>query len=1547
MQPKQPGPAAPQLPQQGTAEAGPNSLLTAGTSFLGAQVSESGFIPPDSMGSVGPTQALVSVNGRIKVFDKQGNLGALDVTDAIFWSSVSNGSDVTDPGVEYDRLSGRWIVSAVNLEATNNRVMIAVSNGPTITDSSSFTFFFFNQNAPSPPGDSGLFADYPQLGVDKNAVYVGVNDFGSSFSNTSAFVIRKSSVTGGGPIVVTAFRGLATGNGPGVFSPQPATDMDPNANEGYIVGSDNQSFSQLDIRRISDPGGTPSISGTLTVPVPSTYSPISVPQGTHGSLDALDDRLFGAMIARDPGGNLSLWTAHNIRVGTTGVGGSGGNRDADRWYQLGNLSATPTLTQSGTLFDSAASNPRSFWIPSIAANGQGHASLNSSTAGSGLFASVASSGHLASDAAGVTDPFDITQTSSSSYQLGSGTPKRWGDYSQTVVDPTDNQTFWTFQEYANAADSWGVRVIKLKAPPPATPTAVSPNPVSNGSSVIVQVTGTSANGSGFFDPGADSGGPGFANHISASVSGGVSVIGTTYIDPTHVTLDLNTNAASNGAKDVTVTNPDGQSSTASNLLSVGGDTTPPVPPTFSATSPASPANNNSPKILGSAEAGSTVKLYTDAACTGGLAGTGTASAFASPGVTTAVADNSNTTFYATATDAANNTSACSPTSITYVEDSTAPSAPASLATSPATASGSPSNDINPEVSGAAEAGSTVKVYKAPTTSDCSAGNLGATGSAAGFAAPGLTVTVPVNATTTLRATATDAAGNTSACSSASVNYFEDSSPPAAPSSLTVSPASPANNNSPAIQGSAEAGSTVNLFTTASCSGPPVATGTAAAFATPGLTASVANDTTTTFRATATDAAGNTSSCSSGVAYVEDSTPPASPSALASSPISPANDNSPEISGTAEAGSTVKVYAAPTTSDCTAGNLAAANTAAAFASPGLTVSASDNTTTTFRATATDAAGNTSGCSSASVSYVEDSNPPAQPSSLAVSPASPANNNSPQVSGSAEAGSTVKLYRAPTSSDCTPANLAATGTAAAFASPGLTGSVSDNSTTTFRATATDAAGNISGCSSASVSYVEDSNPPAQPSSLAVSPASPANNNSPVVSGSAEAGSTVKLYAAPTTSDCTAGNLLATGSAAAFASPGLTASVADNTTTTFRATATDAVGNTSTCSSGVGYVEDSNPPAAPTGLTSSPASPANDNSPEISGSAEAGSTVNLYATAGCTGSPVATGSAAGFSSPGLTVAVSDNSTNTFKATATDPVGNVSPCSSSSVTYQEDSTIPVAPTLSGTSPASPANNNSPKILGSAAAGSTVKLYTDAACTGGLAGTGTAAAFAAPGIPVAVADNSTTTFYATATDVNTSACSPSSATYVEDSNPPVASIDTGPSGTTNDHAPTFTFSSEPGAAFQCSVDTGTPGFGACSGPGNSYTPSPALPDGAYTFRVRATDQAGNTGAAAVRAFTIVTPNPPDLSPPETIITKGPKKKTRKRRPSFAFAASELGSSFQCQLDSGPFQPCTSPFRPSAKLKFRKHFFRVEAIDPANNVDGTPAVVKFKVFAKP
>jgi uncharacterized repeat protein (TIGR01451 family) len=579
-----PAPAVSQWPPAGPARAlpPPYNPQTVGTSFLGAQLSESGFIPPDSVGDVGPTQLLVAVNGRIKVFDKSGVLGGLDTTTSNFFASVgglTNGT--TDPHVRYDRLSSRWFVTIIDLGPGGsglgpNNVLIAVSSGSTITGSGSFTFFQFQHDlvGPTPNLDTDGFADYDTLGVDKFALYIGANVFnqtGTAFIGTTGYVVNKASLLSGGPIVVTAFRGMATAPSTcGPLTPQGVNNDDPAATEGYFVGTDACFFSLLDIRRVSDPGGTPTLSGNLGVAVPTTTAPIAQVQPTPGkTLDALDARLFAAMIhVNKITGARSLWTAHNIQVDSSGAGSGSGGRNGSRWYEIGALTTSPALVQAGTLFDPAATNPFGYWIPSVAMSGQGHMALASSRAGadaSNGFARVTAAGRLRTDGLGTTQAPTLAQSSSTLYNVQALGPQRWGDYSQTVVDPTDDMTMWTFQEYCNATNSWGVRVIQLRAPPPATPVCGTPALVTQPTQDVT-ITGTSVGGSEFFDPGPDTGGPGYPSRLQASVSGGVTVNSVTFDSPTSVTLNLT--VTTNGLKDVTLTNPDGQSVVGGNCIDV-------------------------------------------------------------------------------------------------------------------------------------------------------------------------------------------------------------------------------------------------------------------------------------------------------------------------------------------------------------------------------------------------------------------------------------------------------------------------------------------------------------------------------------------------------------------------------------------------------------------------------------------------------------------------------------------------------------------------------------------------------------------------------------------------------------------------------------------------------------------------------------------------------------------------------------------------------------------------------------------------------------------
>jgi hypothetical protein len=416
--------------------------------------------------------------------------------------------------------------------------------------------------------------------VDAHALYIGVNvyDVLGAYVGSTGFVIKKAALLNG-TLTVTAFRQMATASGAGPYAPRGVHNDDPAATEGYFIGADNASYSLLTMRRITNPGGTPAISGNILISVPATGNDAT--GGTLGGapcldsrhpLDDLDDTLFGAMMH-----NGRMWTAHNVQVNATGNFSATGGRDGARWYELGNLTGKPTLFQSGTVYSSAAVNPASYFIPTVAVSGQGHAALGCTVSGASEHAEVAVAGRWAGDPAGTMQTPTVVATSATAYNYGFdpnyGT-YRWGDYSRMTVDPEDDMTFWTFQEYCSGANAWGVRVVQLRAPLPALPVSCHPAALAPGAgNVTVVVTGTATGGAGFFDPGSS-----FSNRLAVAFSGtGITINTVTFNNPTNLSLNLSVAAsAPTGVRTVTVTNPDGQAITsAAGLLTVLDLTQPP------------------------------------------------------------------------------------------------------------------------------------------------------------------------------------------------------------------------------------------------------------------------------------------------------------------------------------------------------------------------------------------------------------------------------------------------------------------------------------------------------------------------------------------------------------------------------------------------------------------------------------------------------------------------------------------------------------------------------------------------------------------------------------------------------------------------------------------------------------------------------------------------------------------------------------------------------------------------------------------------------------
>jgi hypothetical protein len=547
---------------------------------------ESIYVPPDDMGDVGTTQIMATANVRMKVFNKvpvtAGALttplgsstttlsSVLSVDLNVFFSDTAlKITSISDPHVRFDRLTQRWFIVAIEVDhLQNNYCCIGVSDGPTLSSSSNFTLYYFRVS--STGGLSTDFFDYPTLGIDKNSLYIGGNMFfkgNSPFTGCNMWVVNKADLIAG-TLTVTGFPHNVTGTD--IYTPQGVHNDDPAATEGYFIGASQTLYGKIVMKRVSYSGSTPTLSADIPLTTQMTYDPLFTPSQGGVALDGDDVRFLGAMIKKNKITNIStLWTAQGSRMDSLGVGGftDTNNRNGVIWYEIGNLATTHDILQSASLYDTSGTGTSivHYIYPSIAMNGQGHNFMGFTSVGASKHAQGGVAGRYSTDAPGSFGvPFDIT-TTASTYNPGSN---RWGDFTQTVVDPLDDMTMWTFTQYAPTTNAWGVRAVQLKMAPPPTPILLT-TPTCGTATVTIK--GISIDHSEFFDPGNDVGGPGF-NRLQLSITGpsALTVSSVAFTNPTQFTASVAMPSTANaGTYNVVVTNPDGQTSSTSFIYKGG------------------------------------------------------------------------------------------------------------------------------------------------------------------------------------------------------------------------------------------------------------------------------------------------------------------------------------------------------------------------------------------------------------------------------------------------------------------------------------------------------------------------------------------------------------------------------------------------------------------------------------------------------------------------------------------------------------------------------------------------------------------------------------------------------------------------------------------------------------------------------------------------------------------------------------------------------------------------------------------------------------------
>jgi len=421
-------PPAPAVPYSSPVAASPAPRAPAlESSFAGLGNPPPGqdVIPPDTMGAAGPSHLVSLLNSDFGVFDKTSGTLLQKADLQSFWASLGTAPGEPadfpfDTKVLFDQHSGRFVaITLGGTSAANSYVMLAVPSSPDPTAT-------WNKWAiPSSP-DNTVWADYPGFGVDASNVYVTANMFddGDFYRYSKVWVVPKAQLlAGSNPISWTEFPD-PPGSGP---SMQPAhTFGAPGAEYILYEGGINQ----LRLARIDNVAGAPEwqlLAPVAVAPYPSTVFLPGAPQaGDTRPIDTSDTRLLNAVYR-----NGSVWTTHTVAVnGKTEVA----------WYRI----IPPNLVAAqGRISDTL----RWYYYPSIAVNRDDVAAVGFS--GSSEFEYTGGYYTILRPPYASAEPVSLLKSGDAPYyKTFSGADNRWGDFSATAVDPADDVTFWTLQEYA-------------------------------------------------------------------------------------------------------------------------------------------------------------------------------------------------------------------------------------------------------------------------------------------------------------------------------------------------------------------------------------------------------------------------------------------------------------------------------------------------------------------------------------------------------------------------------------------------------------------------------------------------------------------------------------------------------------------------------------------------------------------------------------------------------------------------------------------------------------------------------------------------------------------------------------------------------------------------------------------------------------------------------------------------------------------------------------------------------------------------------------------
>src|SRR5215210_2706400 len=391
--------------------------------------------PPDTNGAVGREKLMVALNSNYVIQRKSDGAVLSTVSMKTFWSAVG-AQHPFDPRVLYDPYSDRWLATAASDPLLPSSLILY---GISDTGDPQGTWHLYAIDADP---TNATWADFPTLGFNRTKVAIALNMFASG----SGMYVR-------GRLIVLDYASLRAGSGgnpvvlpvEGGFARRPAVTYSPTETTPYLVEhvesmAATYRFWALDGTTLTLVGGAPRTNplGGWATPGPGNV----LPQEDGSGVDAGDARV----------GNVVFRNGHVYYAQTIGLppGGTGyGVRTAVQWVELDRSGA---FVQGGRVEDPRA-NPwnggHSYAFGSLAVNAQDDVLVGFSEFESDDFVDAGYAFRAGSDAPGTMRAAATLKHGEGPYEKTRETGRnRWGDYSAASVDPSDDHSLWTVQEYA-------------------------------------------------------------------------------------------------------------------------------------------------------------------------------------------------------------------------------------------------------------------------------------------------------------------------------------------------------------------------------------------------------------------------------------------------------------------------------------------------------------------------------------------------------------------------------------------------------------------------------------------------------------------------------------------------------------------------------------------------------------------------------------------------------------------------------------------------------------------------------------------------------------------------------------------------------------------------------------------------------------------------------------------------------------------------------------------------------------------------------------------